>query len=173
MVIAANAKTAKHRAWDATSAPPGIGAVLDVITGGPMDDVSSDSIDMIEGHFSQMRQLSSAVKSCNQRLDKCPGAAKIDNPITTDFTFAELTFDDISDRRLRVCLQELPTSFSLPEKTVDLLRVAAAYLLMNSTDFVEGMKRLDSSWSPREVIINPKLIDQVCGPIVAPGVGDR
>ena len=87
------------------------------------------------------------------RLGACPDVPKIDNPITTDFSFSELTFDDIPDPRLRGCLQGLPTSFSLPVKTVDLLRAAAAYLLMNSTDFVGGMERLDASWRPRKVVI--------------------
>jgi predicted acylesterase/phospholipase RssA len=165
MVIAANAKTTKQRTWDEESTPPGIGAVLDVVTGGPMDDVSFDSIDMIDGHFTQMKQLSRTVDSCNRLLArKCPDVPKIYNPLTTDFTFTELTFDDIPDPRLRTCLQALPTSFSLPENTVDLLRAAAGYLLMNSDDFLEGMKRLDPSWKPREVIIDGKLIDTVCGP---------
>jgi len=163
MVVAVNAKTTKQRAWDAKSSPPGIGAVLDVVTGGPMDDVSFDSIDMIDGHFEQMKQLSRTVDSCNKRLAKCPDAQQIVNPITTDFTFAELTFDDIPDPRLRTCLQGLPTSFSLSAKTVDLLRVTAGYLLMASDDFVSGMKRLDPSWKPREVTIDGKLIDDVCG----------
>ncbi len=57
IVIAANAATSKHRTWDSGSAPPGIGSVLDVVTGGPMDDVSLDSIEMIDGHFKQMKQL--------------------------------------------------------------------------------------------------------------------
>jgi hypothetical protein len=99
----------------------------------------------------------------------CPDIPKIYNPITTDFTFAELTFDDFPDRRLRACLQGLPTSFSLPGKTVDLLRATAGYLLMNSDAFIDGMKRLDPSWKPREVIINPGLIDEVCGIEVTPG----
>ncbi|MDD5171109.1 MAG: hypothetical protein PHN75_19995, partial [Syntrophales bacterium] len=174
MVIAANAKTTKQRSWDKASTPPGIGAVLGVVTGGPMDDVSFDSIDMIEGHFTQMKQLSDTVGACNNLLaGKCPGIPKINNPIITDFTFAELTFDNIPDSRLRVCLQELPTSFSLPGKTVDLLRASASYLLMNSPDFVKGMKRLDPSWKPREVVVNPKLIDEVCGPVASSGPGDR
>jgi predicted acylesterase/phospholipase RssA len=165
MVIAANAKTTKQRSWDTESSPPGIGAVLDVVTGGPMDDVSFDSIDMIEGHFDRMRQLSRTVDSCNRVLTAtCPEIPKIINPIATDFTFAELTFDDIADPRLRVCLQALPTSFSLPAKTVDLLRSAAASLLMNSRQFVEGMQRLDPLWRPRKVVIDPGLIDDVCGP---------
>jgi predicted acylesterase/phospholipase RssA len=165
MVIAANAKTTKQRTWDEKSTPPGIGAVLDVVTGGPMDDVSLDSIDLIDGHFTQMRQMSRTIDSCNRLLGStCPDVPKIYNPLTTDFTFAELTFDDIPDPRLRRCLQGLPTSFSLPETTVDLLRSAAGYLLMNSNEFIEGMKRLDPSWKPREVVIDGKLMDTVCAP---------
>jgi hypothetical protein len=164
MVIAANAKTTKQRSWDEKSSPPSIGAVLDVALNGPMDDVSFDSIEMADGHFSQMGQLSRTVDSCNKLLAKnCPDAQQINNPISTDFTFSELTFDDIPDPRLRRCLQELPTSFSLPEKTVDLLRSAAGYLLMNSSDFVAGMKRLDPAWQPRQITIDGRLIDEVCG----------
>jgi NTE family protein len=164
MVIAANAKTTKHRTWDAKSTPPGIGAVLNVVTGGPMDEVSFDSVDMIDGHFYSMKQLARTVDSCNKRLAKCPDAPQIINPITTDFTFSELTFDDIREPHLRRCLQGLPTSFSLPKETVDLLRATAGYLLMKSDSFIEGMKRLDPLWKPREVIIDRKLIDEVCGP---------
>ncbi|MGZ6210335.1 MAG: patatin-like phospholipase family protein, partial [Syntrophales bacterium] len=163
MVIAANAKTTKQRSWDKDSKPPGIGAVLTVLTNGPMDDVSFDSVDMTEGHFGQMKQLARTVDSCNKRITKyCPNAEQITNPIITDFTFAELTFDDIPDPRLRRCLQELPTSFYLPRKTVELLRASAGYLLMHSDDFVTGMKRLDPSWSAREVVIDGNLIDEVC-----------
>jgi len=166
MVIATNAKTTKQRSWDAESSPPGIGSVLNVALNGPMDDVSFDSIEMTDGHFKQMKQLSRTVDSCNKLLAKnCPTVPQIDNPITTDFTFTELTFDDIADPRLRRCLQELPTSFSLPAKTVDLLRQAAGYLLMNADDFITGMKHLDPSWRPRQVGIDGKLIDEVCGPI--------
>jgi len=164
MVIAANAKTTKQRRWDEKSSPPGIGDVLDVVLSGPMDDVSFDSVTLVDDHFTQMEQLSRTVDSCNTLLGQyCPSAPTINNPLKTDFTFSELTFDDIRDSRLRRCLQELPTSFSLPEKTVDLLRAAAGYLLMSSSDFVAGMKRLDASWQPRQVVIDPKLIDEVCG----------
>ena len=164
MVIAVNAKTTKQGTWDAKSSPPGIGAVLDVLMNGPMDDVSYDSLEMTDGHFKQMKQLAHTVDSCNKRLaQNCPGASRITNPLTTDFTFAELTFDDIPDPRLRRCLQALPTSFSLPEKTIDLLRTAAGYLLMNSDDFNAGMKRLDPSWQPLRVVIDAKLINEVCG----------
>jgi NTE family protein len=163
MIIAANAKTTKHRDWDRHSRPPGIGAVLGVVTDGPMDDVSADSVEMTKDHFDYLKQLGNTVDACNQRLQKdCPDSPPIYNPITTDFTFSELSFDEIPDPRLRRCLQELPTSFSLPKETVDLLRNAAAYLLMNADAFVNGMKRLDPTWVPRQVAIDQKLVDDVC-----------
>jgi NTE family protein len=162
MVIEANAKTTKQRSWDKKSSPPGIGAVLDVALNGPMDDVSADSIEKVEDHFDYMKQLSSTVDACNMMTTNCPGAKQINNPIATDFTFAELTFDDIPDAHLRRCLQELPTSFSLPEKTVKLLRESARYLLMRSKEFVGGMKRLDPSWQPKAVVIDNNLISEVC-----------
>lgn len=174
MVISANAKTTKQRSWDKKSSPPGIGSVLDVALNGPMDDVSFDSVEMTDGHFTQMRQLAKTVDSCNRRLGQyCPGAPQINNPITTDFTFVELTFDDIPDPHLRRCLQELSTSFSLPKETVNLLRIAAAYLLMNSNDFIAGMKRLDPSWQPLTVNFDPEKVTEVCGPNSTANDGGR
>lgn len=163
IVIAANAKTTKHNEWDRTSSPPGISAVLGVTMGGPMDDVSLDSVQMTGDHFRQMKQLSRTVDSCNKVLARnCPSAKPVDNPIVTDFTFAELSFDRIQDDRLRRCMQELPTSFSLPRKTVDLLRMVGRQLLMTSEPFIKGMQSLDPTWRPHEVLIDKELIDAVC-----------
>ena len=167
-VLSANAKTSKKRSWDAKSEPPGIKSVLDVVMNGPMDDVSFDSVEMTDGHFRQMRQLSRTVDSCNKLLKPFPRAPQLDNPFSSGtsraaYTFAELTFDDIPDPRLRRRLQELPTTFSLPSRTVDLLRVSAGYLLMHSSEFVSGMQELDPNWVPREVKIDGKLVEEVCG----------
>lgn len=63
MMIAANVKTTKQRRWDEKSAPPGIRDVLDVILSGPMDDVSFDSTNIIDNHFTQTAQLSRTVDS--------------------------------------------------------------------------------------------------------------
>lgn len=170
IIIAANAKTAKHHEWDRSSRPPGISDVLGVVTSGPMDDVSLDSVEMTANHFESMKQLSRSVDSCNRILARnCPGATPVTNPITTEFTFAELSFDRLTDERLRRCMQELPTSFSLPRQTVDLLRQVAAHLLMMSEPFVNAMRDLDPTWIPRPVVIAPKLIDAVCG--CGPGGG--
>ncbi|MBN2429811.1 MAG: patatin-like phospholipase family protein [Deltaproteobacteria bacterium] len=163
MVIAVNAKTSKKKDWNEKSKPPGIDAVLDVVMNGPMDDVSFDSVENVANHFNYMEQLARTVDACNHKLGQCPEARPIPQPIVTDFTFAELSFDRIDDPHLRRCLQELPTSFKLPRQTVDLLRVSAARLLMTSESFKTGMQGLDPEWTPREVQIDPQLVDAVCG----------
>jgi NTE family protein len=173
--ISANAKTTKRRSWDGKSSPPGTGAVLDVVMNGPMDDVSFDSLESTDGHFNHMKQLGQTIDSCNERLKrasqpaseqkgaaKCPETTLIPNPLTTDYSFIELTFDDIPSPRLRRCLQELPTNFTLPEPTTRLLRLSAQYLLMNSVRFHEVMMRIDPKWQPDEVTIDGDLINEVC-----------
>jgi hypothetical protein len=143
MVIAANAKTTKHRTWDAESSPPGIGAVLDVVTGGPMDDVSFDSVEMTDGHFKQMKQLARTVDSCNKRISqRCPEIPPIIDPITTDFTFVELTFDDIPDPRLRRCLQELPRRSRFREDSRSARSAAAISLCPPRNSLTDAATRL-------------------------------
>ncbi len=165
MVIAANAKTTKHNDWDKTSTPPGILDVLGVVMNGPMDDVSFDSVEMTANHFKYIKQLSDTIDACNKVLAQdCPTASPVTNPLVTEFTFVELSFDRLKDDRLRRCLQGLPTSFNLPKETVDLLRLTAAQLLMTSEPFLKGMQDLGPTWKPREIVIDKKLIDAVCGP---------
>ncbi len=177
MVIAANAKTTKHHDWDKSSKPPGIKAVLGVVTGGPMDDVSLDSTELVDGHFRYMKQLSDTVEACNTVLKnlekkipkglekKCPKARQIKNPIKpTGFTFSALSFERVKNKCIRRYLQELPTNFNLDATAVELLTVAAAQLLNQSGDFIKGMQKLDPAWKPRDVIIPEKLVSAVCGP---------
>ncbi len=152
-------KTTKHHSWDKSSNPPGITDVLGVVTGGPMDDVSLDSVQMIDEHFRNIKQLSDTVDACNKVLKQnCPDSKPVKNFNDTQFTFSELSFEQIKNKQIRRCLQELPTSFSLDKKAVDLLIVAAAQLLNQSNDFIKGMKALDPSWEPRTVLIPENLV---------------
>jgi predicted acylesterase/phospholipase RssA len=163
MIIAVNAKTTKHHDWDKKSHPPGIKAVLGVVTGGPMDDVSLDSVDMTDNHFSYMKQLSDTVDACNTVLhEKCPEATPVKNPIGTNFSFSELSFERVKDPCVRRYLQELPTSLALDAEAVELLIVTAAQLLNQSEDFIKGMQALDPNWKPRTITLPEHLVRDIC-----------
>lgn len=162
MVIAANAKTSKKHKWDETSKPPGITGVLGVVTGGPMDDVSLDSVEMMREHFESMKQLSRTVNSCNRLLEDCPGLKPISNPISNSFSFTELAFDYVKKPCIRRYLQELPTRFNLDRTAIDALTIAAAQLLNQSEEFIRGMKELDPGWTPRTVVFPQDLENKIC-----------
>lgn len=75
----------------------------------------------------------------------------------------ELSFDALP-QDLRVCMQNIPTSFTLAEATVTLLRQVARWLLAQSREFNGMMIQLDASWQRRTVVIDPALQAGVCGP---------
>ncbi len=166
MLIAVNAKTTRKRTWDASSSPPGILSVLNMITDGPVDTVTSDSVMMFDEQLDKQKQIELALDSFRKSIAaSCSYAPRMEGMTMPDITFAELAFDGIPDSRLRRCLQEIPTSLSLPKKSINLLRAVGGYLLMNSNEFIAGMKRLDPSWQPRNVVIDKKLIADACGAI--------
>lgn len=67
----------------------------------------------------------------------------------------------------------LPAEFShlliVPITKIDLLRASAGYLLMNSEEFIAGVRGLGPDWKPRQITLSPGLIDEVCGPGSATG----
>ncbi|MBU0973055.1 MAG: patatin-like phospholipase family protein [Proteobacteria bacterium] len=164
MVIAANAKTSKQHKWDETAKPPGITDVLGVVTGGPMDDVSLDSVEMMREHFENMTQLAQTVRSCNSLLETCPGQSTVPVPISSSFSFTELAFDYVKEPCIRRYLQELPTSFNLDRTAIRALSIAAAQLLNQSEAFLNGMKKLDPGWTPRTVVFPQDLKNKICTP---------
>ena len=98
---------------------------------------------------------------CKSLLDQCPvKMPAVLEPV--DFYASELSFDSLDDEALRHCMENLPTSFSLPEDTVTLLRRVARLLLMQSADFGKIMRELDRAWQPPAVQIDSALRAKVC-----------
>lgn len=79
-----------------------------------------------------------------------------------DFHAVELSFDGLEDEALRLCMENLPTSFHLPVPTVMLLRQVARLLLMKSEEFQKTMQALDPAWQPSEMRIDPALRAEAC-----------
>jgi hypothetical protein len=103
-----------------------------------------------------------SVNACAARIKDACGATVTDQLRVVDFFAVELSFDAVDDNALRGCLDNLPTSFALPEKTVGLLRVVARSLLMGSKDFHAAMRTIDPAWTPSPVTIDPALRAEVC-----------
>ncbi len=60
----------------------------------------------------------------------------------------EVNFDGLADRKRRLAMKRLPTTFHLPVEDVDDLRTAAREIMTSSRDFQEFMRDMDGHWSP-------------------------
>ena len=59
-----------------------------------------------------------------------------------EFSVVDVSFDSVTDAGLREYLQNLPTSFALPDEAVDRLRATAAPHLRDSPAFRQFMEAL-------------------------------
>jgi NTE family protein len=163
VVITANAKTKPRKEWDRHKAAPGLLDVLSFVASGPMDNYSFDTVQLIRDFFIQQNQDAKGWADCKSLLQaKCPAATMPGVLDSVDLHAAELSFDALDDEALRVCMENLPTSFYLPVATVTLLRQVGRLLLMKSEDFRQTMRALDPAWQPSEVQIDSALRAEVC-----------
>jgi predicted acylesterase/phospholipase RssA len=163
VVISANAKTKSRPPWDRRQAAPGLLSVLGLVSSGPMDNYSLDTEQLIRDAFAQNQQDEKSATNCRKALLATCGRADIPEVPHVDWYAVELAFDRLGDEALRECLESLPTSFTLPEATVTLLRQAARVLLQGSSEFARLMRDLDKDWQPTTAAVDPKVRAAVCG----------
>jgi hypothetical protein len=172
VVISANAKTNPSKDWDRQRAAPGILDVLSLVTSGPMDNYSFDTVQLVRDHFANLNADTKLWTACKALVDKC----SVEMPAViepVDFYAVELSFDSLDDENLRNCMENLTTSFSLPEDTVTLLRQVARLLLMQSQDFENIMRKLDPAWQPPLAQIDPVLRARACPSVGVRSVSDK
>jgi hypothetical protein len=95
---------------------------------------------------------------------ECPTfSMPFEPPADVAFRAVELMFDNVNnDKRLKECLEGLPTSFRLPRAQVTLLRQVAQSLLMTSAPFIDAMRAIAPAWQPRALTIDPALVAEAC-----------
>ena len=168
VVISANAKTKARPEWDQRQAAPGLLSVLGLVTSGPMDNYSFDTVQLIRDFFTVKTQQARSLNSCREVLqDTCQKGDVLPVVAHVDWHPIELSFDGLANDALRKCMESLPTSFVLPAAKVTLLRQAARELLEASREFVTLMKALDPSWTSTSARVDPALQAEVCGTAAA------
>ena len=128
-----------------------------------MDNYSFETVQRVTDYFEQEKQNARTFADCQEMFrEQCPAAEMPLVLPTVDVHAVEISFDGIADNRLRLCMEGLPTNFSLPAPTVDLLRQVARHLLLTSPKFRDAMDDLEPGWKPPESVIDPNLITTVC-----------
>jgi NTE family protein len=135
IVFIVNSVSVPKTEWDKSEEGPGTIEVLLKSAGVPIDNYSYEATELLkdkQARWSAMRQVrNSAAFAAN----KDPAVTKaLRTPDVTIYAI-DVSFADLQDPAERAYLNELPTSFVLPDEAVDRLRAAAGKIILNSPEF--------------------------------------
>jgi NTE family protein len=139
IVIVVNSMSIPKNNWNKSEDPPGTIPILIKAAGVPIDRYSSEQIEHlrdIEARWNMMRSVRDlpAVKRIKPK-DSNDALNAIRNVPNAKLYVANVSFAGVPDANERDYLNELPTSFVLPDEAVDRLRTAGGTALLNSPDF--------------------------------------
>jgi NTE family protein len=141
-LIVVNALSSSQQSWARSPVGPGILDAILQATSVPIDRYSMDSILLMQAMIERWK-LQGEIAALEARLDHSgsPSAPIEFFPIVIDF-------DAISDVAERSFFNALPTTFALPEETVDRLRAVAGSLLRTNGTFQRLLRSFDASPAP-------------------------
>jgi predicted acylesterase/phospholipase RssA len=121
VVITVNAKPGTETKWDRKKKVPGMALTVNAAATTPMNSLSQLQVSYIRLFIEKMKGEQESDIDCH---------------------FMEVAFDWIQDEEERAYLKGIPTSFSLPSKTVDRLREAAAGILDSHPEYQQLLQEL-------------------------------
>jgi NTE family protein len=131
-VIVVNARSAPMFDFDKVPYGPGNLALLMQSISVPMNNYSTEGIAALQDIITQWQQRVQ-LDADARRLGE---GTQAEHPLPpVEFSVIDVSFDAITDPKLREYLQNLPTSFALSDEAVDRLRASAAQLLRDAPAF--------------------------------------
>lgn len=133
VIIVVNAATDPQSERDLQPAVPSLMDVLTRAATVPLDNYSFDTVSRVAGVVSEYDQSVRIRERCRRLLggSTLPGGELY----AFDLYLAHVAFDYIGDPKVRFDFKNLPTTFSLPEETVDALKEMGRKLLRGNGEF--------------------------------------
>ncbi|MGA9864954.1 MAG: patatin-like phospholipase family protein [Acetobacteraceae bacterium] len=135
VVFVVNSQSDPSIDWDKRENPPGIVATLLKVTGEPIDRNSDEAIEQLKDMAANWQLLRRIRSSPAFTARKDPTLSAVMNAPNIDLHVIDVSFGALRDKAEVHYLDNLPTSFVLPDKAVDRLRAAAGEILRESPDF--------------------------------------
>jgi len=135
VVFVVNSQSDPSIDWDKRESPPGIVATLLKVTGEPIDRNSDEAVEQLKDMAANWQLLRRIRNSPAFAAKKDPALSAVMNAPNIDLHVVDVSFGALKDRAEARYLDNLPTSFVLPDKAVDRLRAAAGEILRESPDF--------------------------------------
>lgn len=144
VVIVVNAKTEPESDLDRRKSPPNLKEVLLTVATAPMDNYSFETVDLLIQTIDDWKRDERARRDCAELLAReCPDAETPGFLPSVDFHPVVISFDALADPKERSFFKNLPTTFNLPDETVDRLIEVGGRLLMESEEFQRLLRDLE------------------------------
>ena len=140
IIIVVNSVSFPSTNWNTSENPPGTLAILTKAAGVPVDRYASESVELLRDIDARWTALREVRDSLAFAKDKDPKLSYVANVPNADIYVIEVSFQALKDKAERAYLNQLPTSFVLPDEAIDRLRAAAATIILDSPDFREMLK---------------------------------
>ena len=134
IVVVVNSLSTPANDWDRSEDSPGTLQVLVKAAGVPIDRYSGESVELLKDIAARWRVLREMRDSVVFVKPGGEAARYVNNAPNADIYPIDVSFPALKDPAEREYLNQLPTSFVLPDEAVDRLRAAAAKIVLESPE---------------------------------------
>jgi NTE family protein len=142
IVVIVNSLSTPPTDWDLSQGPPGMAQILLKSSGTPIDAFSFEAVELLRDTAARWQTLRKVRDSAAMASNKDPAVAAALRVPDAEIFAIDVSFPALKDRAELAYLNQLPTSFVLPDEAVDRLRAAAGTILMESPEFRRLLKEL-------------------------------
>ena len=145
IIFVVNSVSSPSTDWNTSEESPQTLTILTKAAGVPIDRYASESIELlkdIDARWAALREIRDSPAFAKNKDAKIANVVNVPN---ADIHTIDVSFQALKDKSERDFLNQLPTSFVLPDEAVDRLRAAAATILLASPELREVLKEAGAS----------------------------
>ncbi|HEY3178793.1 MAG TPA: patatin-like phospholipase family protein [Casimicrobiaceae bacterium] len=140
IIFVVNSLSSPKTNWDESIDRPNTIETLLKATGVPIDHYSYEAIEQLKDIAARWQSLRRIRASPAFSADKDPSLTEVINAPEIRLYGIDVSFPELKDKAEVEYLNNLPTSFVLPDEAVDRLRAAAAKIILESPEFQRLLK---------------------------------
>jgi NTE family protein len=154
VIVVVNSMSSPKTNWDASEDPPNSLEIMLKATGVPIDRYSFETVELLRDITSRWQTLRRIRDSAAFTKGKDETLKEVINAPDISLYAIDVSFAELTDRAERDYLNNLPTSFALPDEAVDRLRAAGGSILLASHEFQRLLKDVGA-----RIVTDPKAVN--------------
>jgi len=142
VVFVVNSVSSPATDWDEREKPPGAFNLILKATGVPIDHYSYEALELLKDKQARWQSLHRLRQSAAFAGNQDPALARELLAPDVDIFAVDVSFAALKDKAQFDYLNELPTTFVLPDEAIDRLRAAAGTIISESPEFQRLLKEV-------------------------------